>query len=49
MLEPRPGLYATISASWLGGSQFVLLSPLFDPDATNYRIADSDAKAIVVP
>jgi len=48
MLEPCTELYATIFASWLGGFQLVPLSPLFGPDAANYRISDSDAKAIVV-
>lgn len=48
MVEPCGELYAAIVGSWLGGFQLVPLSPLFGPDAANYRMADAGVKAIVV-
>ncbi len=48
MLEPCPELYTAIVGSWLGGYQLVPLSPLFGPDAVNYRIQDADVRAVVV-
>ena len=47
MLEASPELYTTMFGCWLAGIEFVPLFILFGPDATNYRLGDADAKAIV--
>jgi acetyl-CoA synthetase len=48
MLEPCLELYTSIIGSWLGGLQLVPLSPLFGPDAANYRLRDAEVKCLVI-
>ncbi|WP_254525767.1 acyl-CoA synthetase [Natrinema caseinilyticum] len=47
MLEPCSELYTTTVAAWLGGFELVPLSPLFGPDAANYRIREAGVEAVV--
>lgn len=47
MLDASTELYATMIGCWLGGIEFVPLFGLFGPDATNYRLDDAGAKAII--
>lgn len=47
MLEPCLELYKIIAAAWLGGFELVPLSPLFGPDAANYRVQEAGVNAVI--
>jgi len=40
-------LYVTITGTWLSGSTYLPLSPLFGSDAIDYRLTDSEPKVLV--
>lgn len=47
MLDPRYELYVAMFGIWKFGGIYVQLSPMFGPDAVEYRLEDSDADVVI--